>query len=248
MPRNELTWGTGDLPLLQDGGAPSRWGVRVAFSKRLGGVSRPPYDLLNMSPFIGDDPGHVSRNHELFQDAFSVDSLKFVKQVHGSEVLDAGFADAVPGEACVLGEGDALVAERGEAGGIVVLAADCVPVLLAGTDRIAAVHAGWKGLVRGVIERAVEAVGDVQAAWVGPSIHGCCYEVGAEVIDAFEAAELPRTDDSHVDPGRAAQLILRRAGVSEVIASADCTHCDETFFSYRRDGETGRQAAAIAWV
>ena len=236
------------MPLLGDDEAAKKWGVRVAFSKRVGGVSEAPFDSLNMSPFLADNPEAVKRNHDRFGAAFAVGSLKFVKQVHGSAVLDAGFADPVAGEACVLGEGDALVAERGEAGAIVVLAADCVPVLLAGADRIAAVHAGWKGLVGGVIERAVEAVGDVRAAWVGPSIHGCCYEVGDEVLDAFKAAELPLSDDTHVDPGRAAAVILRRAGVSEVSASVDCTHCDQTFYSYRRDGETGRQAGTIAWA
>lgn len=247
MPRTELRWGTGELPLLRDDGA-AEWGVRVAFSKRLGGVSRAPYDSLNMSPFLEDDPEDVARNHERFRDSLSVGSLKFVKQVHGSTVLDAGFAQPVAGEACVLGEGDALVAERGEAGGVVVLAADCVPVLLAGSDRIAAVHAGWKGLVGGVIERALDAVGDVKAAWVGPSIRGCCYEVGNEVLDAFAEADLPRTDESHVDPGGAAAVILGRAGVPEVTTASDCTYCDATFFSYRRDGVTGRQAAAIAWI
>lgn len=248
MPQSELRWDAGSLPLLRDEDAPAKWGVRVAFSKRLGGVSRPPYDSLNMSPFIEDDPGDVARNHELFRGALPASALKFVKQVHGSTVLDAGFADPVTGEPCVLGEGDALIAERGEAGAIVVLAADCVPVLLAGPDRIAAVHAGWKGLAGGVIERAAESVGDVRAAWIGPSIRGCCYEVGDEVLEAFGAADLPREDESHVDPGRAAAVILRRTGVGDLTRSTDCTHCDETFFSYRRDGTCGRQAAAIAWV
>lgn len=245
--RSGLTWTDGELPLLVGEEAESRFGVKTAFSKRLGGVSSEPFDSLDMSPFIGDDPAAVARNHELFREAFSVTSLKFVKQVHGDGVLDAGFADPVPGEPCVLGEGDALVAERDEAGAVVVLTADCVPILLAGEDRIAAVHAGWRGLVAGVIGRAAEAVGRVHAAWVGPSIRGCCYEVGAEVIEAFRSNDLPLTDDTHVDPGKAAAVLLRRAGIDEVVASWECTHCDESFYSYRRDGKTGRQAAAIAW-
>lgn len=245
---SELTWTRGEVPLLVDDDAPSLRGVKVAFGGRRGGVSEAPFDSLNMSPFVGDNAGDVLRNHERFSAALSVGSLKFVKQVHGGEVLDASFADPVAGEPCVLGEGDALVAERGEAGAVVVLTADCVPILLAGEDRIAAVHAGWRGLVAGVIERAADAVGEVKAAWVGPSIRGCCYEVGPEVLDAFRSRELPLTDETHVDPGRAAAIISRRAGAEMVIASSECTHCDDTFYSYRRDGTTGRQAAAIAWA
>ena len=248
MSRSELTWTDADLPLLVDPEAAGRWGVKIAFSKRLGGASSAPYDSLNMSPFIGDDPADVSRNQGLFLEALGAASLKLVKQVHGTDVLEAASAQPTPNGACVLGEGDAVVAGRDESGAVAVLAADCVPVLLAGTERIAAVHAGWKGLVGGAIERAASSVGEVRAAWVGPSIRGCCYEVGAEVLDAFAAADLPSVDDTHVDPGRAAALILRRAGVQELFASTDCTHCDPTFYSYRRDGQTGRQTGAIAWA
>ena len=248
MVATEMVWTRGDVPLLTDEHAPERRGIRVAFSKRVGGVSAAPYDSLNMSPFIDDDQRDVARNHELFAEAFSASELKFVKQVHGDAVLDAGVAPRPDDGPCILGEGDASVAGSDETGALVVLAADCVPILLAGEERIAAVHAGWRGLVGGVIERAAERVGGPLGAWVGPSIRGCCYEVGDEVLAAFRSRDLPATNESHVDPGRAALVILRRLGVDDISVSTDCTSCDGSFFSHRRDGVTGRQAAAIAWA
>lgn len=248
MTVGEMTWTKDEVPLLTDEDAPQRRGVRVGFSKRAGGISAAPYDSLNMSPFIGDDPRSVARNHDLFSGAFSAPVLKFVKQVHGDVVQDAGVVPRPADGPCILGEGDASVAGSDETGALVVLTADCVPILLAGEERIAAVHAGWRGLIGGVIERAAERVGGPQGAWVGPSIRGCCYEVGEEVLGAFSSHDLPLGEGSHVDPGRAALVILRRLGVEDIRVSTDCTSCDRSFFSYRRDGVTGRQAAAIAWA
>jgi purine-nucleoside/S-methyl-5'-thioadenosine phosphorylase / adenosine deaminase len=107
------------------------------------------------------------------------------------------------------------------------------------------VHAGWRGLVAGAIEAGVAAVGPVTRAWVGPSIHACCYEVSTEVLDAFAAAGLPRAGDDRVDPGRAATFALRRAGVHAIAATDECTSCDRRYFSYRRDGLTGRQGSFV---
>ena len=88
-------------------------------------------------------------------------------------------------------------------------------------------------------------MGEIVAAWVGPSIHSCCYEVGPEVIEAFGARGLPIADASHVDPGATAAHILKRAGVKQVEASTECTSCDARYFSYRRDGVTGRQGGFV---
>lgn len=242
-----MAWRQDALPLLTDAGAPEAHGVRVAFSKRLGGVSAAPFDSLNLSPFLQDDPGAVAENHRLFCGAAAMASLKLVRQVHGDVVIETSVAPSGEG-ICVLGEGDAVLARPGEVSAAAVLAADCVPVLLAGSGGIAAVHAGWRGLVGGVIERALGAIGDVAAAWVGPSIRGCCYEVGTEVIQAFRDAGLPGSGERSVDPGAAAVAILRRSGVGDVQAARDCTSCDPTLFSFRRDGVTGRQAAAISWA
>lgn len=214
-------------------------GVRIAFTTRDGGISEGPWRELNLSVSVGDERGHVAENRRRAAAALSVSParLRFARQVHGADVVECGEATGDP-------EGDVLVARTP---GVVpgVLTADCVPVLIAGERGVAAVHAGWRGLVAGAVQRGVATVGPVRAAWVGPSIHACCYEVGAEVIAAFEGAGFPVADASHVDPGLAAVAALRAAGVENVASSHDCTGCDERFFSHRRDGVTGRQGSFI---
>jgi YfiH family protein len=248
MTGGEFLWTDDELPLLVDRRAASDLGVKFAFTKRPGGVSAAPFDSLNLSPFVGDDPASVTENQGRVAAALGVPGLKLVKQVHRADVLDASLEELDERAPCILGEGDAIVAGRSETSALMVMSADCVPILLAGPERIAAVHAGWRGLVAGVIERAVESVGEVGAAWVGPSIKGCCYEVGSEVTGAFERAGLPVMASDRVDPADAAASILRRAGIRDVTVSPDCTSCDRSFFSHRRDGPCGRQAAVIAWA
>jgi polyphenol oxidase len=230
----------GGLRFLTDHGARAR-GLLVAFSDRRGGVADPPFDGLNLSVSVGDED-QAGLNRARVADAlgFDASSLVQLRQVHGSEVLEAP-----AGSSGVWGAGDGLVAR---APGVVlgVLAADCVPVLLEGRSGIAALHAGWRGLVAGVLDRGVDAVGPVSAAWIGPSIHACCYEVGAEVTEAFARAGLPVADEHHVDPSLAAHAALTRAGVTNIARSHECTSCRANYFSYRRDGETGRQGGFIA--
>lgn len=221
---------------------PRAAGLLVAFTDRHGGVSPTPYDSLNLAARVGDDADLVAENRRRVAAAagFDVDSLRLARQVHGADVLDVTTEHPV-----VAGEADVLsTSQRGTVIGI--LTADCTPVVVAGSDKIAIAHAGWRGLVAGAVEAAVDAVGDVRAAWVGPSIHACCYEVGPEVIEAFRAKGLPVAGPDRVDPGAAAAFALDRAGVAGVWASTDCTHCDPRYFSYRRDGTTGRQGAFVA--
>ena len=230
-----------DVPILI-GSAPSAPGVKVAFTCRLGGVSEAPFDSLNLSPFVGDDDDRVAKNRAtaLAAGGFRVGSSAFVKQVHGTDILSSNGAGGL------LGEADGVLASRGGSTASVV-AADCVPVLIAGEEEVVAVHAGWRGLAAGTVDRAVARVAPVRAAWVGPSIRSCCYEVGEEVLAAFGRAGLP-TGRGRVDTGDAAASILARAGISSVVVATECTHCDERFFSHRRDGPTGRQGGFIAWT
>ena len=217
--------------------------VRIAFTDRQGGTSKPPYDSLNLAARVGDDPDDVAANRALAGEAagFDPERLVLARQVHGSDALEAQ-----PGESGVMGEGDVLIARRA---GVVIgmLTADCAPVILAGEHGIAVVHAGWRGLVAGAIEAGVEGLGSVDAAWVGPCIHACCYEVGDDVTQAFEAVGLPVAGTDRVDPAQAAAFALGRAGISNINVAPECTHCDDRFFSYRRDGTTGRQGA-FAWL
>lgn len=172
--------------------------------------------------------------------------VAWAKQVHGAALLTAR-----PG---VCGEGDALsTAESGLA--LAIATADCVPVLLSGPAGIAAVHAGWRGLVAGVLAGAMAALGDPAAvhAWIGPAIGLCCYEVGAEVADAVVAASAPEVanplgrDKAHLDLAAAARHQLERAGVRSVELLISCTRCDPRLWSYRRDGKGAGRNLAFIW-
>lgn len=216
-------------------------GLLVAFSDRNGGVSKPPYDTLNLAARVGDDPTAVDDNRVRVAAGagFVPSALVLTRQVHAAEVIEAGRDDSG-----VVGAADILVT-RVPGRVLAILSADCVPVILHGANTVAVVHAGWRGLVRGAIEAGMAAVGDVERAWVGPSIHACCYEVGPEVVDAFASNGLPVAAPDRVDPGRAAMVALRRAGVEDIEAVTDCTSCDTRYFSYRRDGVTGRQGSFV---
>ncbi len=215
-------------------------GVAIAFPDRRGGVSTGLWSSLNLSGAVGDEPSAVEENKGRVAGAVGVPrgDLRLARQVHGSALIECSsvpLADA---------EGDILVARTpGFAPG--VLTADCVPVLLAGEEGVAAVHAGWRGLVAGAVEKGIESVGRLKAAWVGPSIRSCCYEVGPEVSAAFAEAGLPVAAPDRVDPGEGAVAILVRNEIPKVEVSGICTFCEDRFFSYRRDGVTGRQGAFI---
>lgn len=239
-----LEWrDTEGLQWLTDPGAEER-GLRIAFTTRLGGVSSAPFESLNLSAMVGDDERSVAANRALVSRTagFEPDSVALPRQVHGTGVaeVDGGSSEPIDGcDALVTGSRNAVVG---------VLAADCVPILMTDGDSLAAIHAGWRGLAAGVIGRAAERLGSARIAWIGPSIHACCYEVGRDVIDAFQGTGLPVATEDRVDPGRAAVVALRKAGVDAITASVECTSCDRRFYSHRRDGRTGRQGAFIGWL
>ncbi len=237
------------------------------FAERAGGVSAGPYTSLNLGPRSGDDPGAVSENRRRLLAALGIEACPVCapRQVHSADVavLRAG---EVPAEAAVF-PGDGLATDtRGVA--LLVLAADCVPVLLYDPARhvIAAAHAGWRGTAGGIAGRAVEVMreqfgcvpADVRVA-LGPAIGRCCYEVGPEVLAAVAAAT-PGPAEALYDPLPAGKgrLDLIAANVAQLVAtgvpahaigtSGLCTACHgDRFFSHRRDGEpTGRGAAVIA--
>src|SRR5687767_14108341 len=146
-------------------------GILVAFTGRGGGVSEAPFASLDLSATVGDDPAAVESNRKKVGAILGFDTADLVlaRQVHGCGVIEPA-AEATG----VVGEADVLVTRRpGQV--IAILTADCVPVVLAGDGVVAVAHAGWRGLVAGAIEAAVAHVGTVTKAWVGPSIHACCY-------------------------------------------------------------------------
>jgi YfiH family protein len=227
--------------------------VRAAVSTRIGGVSRSPYDGLNLGDHVGDDPQAVAANRRLLREFLHLPGEPhWLQQVHGTCAVDAG----VSPQGC---EADAVFSHA--VGKVcAVLTADCLPVLLCDTDgtTVAAVHAGWRGLLDGVIEQTVErmAVPGPLLAWLGPAIGPMVFEVGEEVREAFvhaqpSAAEafVPSPNDRWLaDIYALAKLRLERCGVTDVSGGDFCTFSDRRrFYSYRRDGQTGRMASLI-WL
>lgn len=212
----------------------------MAFSTRLGGVSEGPYESLNLGILTDDERARVERNRELLANAAGIDmqSIAMGWQVHGTEVKEW---DAPPdGE---LDKVDAHITARDDLA-LLVLVADCLPVALAGGDRVGMVHCGWRGLAGGILGRAVAHFDEPPAAAVGPGIGLCCYEVGDEVRDRFDGRF---ADGRKLDLRAIADDLLRAAGVQRVEHVDLCTSCrDDLFFSHRRDdGVTGRQGGLV---
>ena len=233
-------------------------GVRAGFTTRAGGVSRPPYDALNLGTAVGDDPRAVAVNRARLDD-WAGAPVAFATQVHGTGVLVLDSPPA-PGVESV-GEADVLVSLSADVA-VGVLVADCVPVLLADPDAgvVAAVHAGRRGLVAGVVQAALDVLtrhgarpGRLRAA-VGPSISGASYEVPAELRDAVEAV-VPGTGTvttwgtPALDLRAGVRAVLAAAGVRHVQVSGRDTYRDPALFSYRRacgdGGRTGRCAGVV---
>jgi YfiH family protein len=237
----------------------SRGPVRLAFTDRLGGASRAPYDSLNLAEHVGDDLDTVRGNRLMAAKILGVprDRIVYMNQVHGAQVALA--RTPWPDEEAP--KADALVTDQ-EGLALAVLVADCVPVLLADpvAGVVGAAHAGRPGMAAGVVPATVEAMRDLGAqparmqVHTGPGVCGACYEVPEDMradVAAREPASWATTRKGtpavDVRAGVAAQL--RRAGIPEsgIYMSTDCTMESERYFSYRRDGVTGRFAGFV-WL
>jgi purine-nucleoside/S-methyl-5'-thioadenosine phosphorylase / adenosine deaminase len=231
-------------------------GAGAAFSTRLGGVSKPPFDSLNLDFLTADDGEAVEENRRRLARAlgFEPDQIVFARQVHGAELIDHhldGVSEIwAPGgakssEASREGDGHML---REPGAVALVFVADCLPVALAGPRGVAMVHAGWRGLAGGILAKGAEAVAATSAA-IGPGIGPCCYEVGHEVLDLFSGLGNGVATDRMLDLAEAARRLLAQAGVERVESAGLCASCEEElFFSHRRDrGRTGRQGG-LAWI
>lgn len=236
-------WLTPDWP------APSR--VRACVTTRAGGVSLAPFDSLNLGDHVGDDPQAVAENRRRLIERLGCNPA-WLQQVHSADVVEAdpaavAVADAswttTPGRACA------------------VLTADCLPALFCDRagSRVAAAHAGWRGLADGVLENTVAALG-VPAGellvWLGPAIGPQSFEVGAEVREAFvvQHAQAEQAFSASRNAGRfmadlyaLARIRLAAIGVTAVHGGGLDTFSDLRFFSYRRAAHSGRLASLI-WL
>jgi YfiH family protein len=231
---------------------------------RAGGISKAPFDSLNLGRYVNDDPLAVSENRARVRALLSAEPV-WLKQVHGTRVWDA---DLTPTEEII--EADAAVTTKTNRV-LTVMAADCLPVLISDPEGkvIGAAHAGWRGLLGGVLENAVDAMqaktglGNVgqYLAWLGPAIGPRAFEVGEEVRVAFEAYGkehcLPVAAEAFMaidgKPGKywanlyqLARQRLQNKGLTHIYGGEFCTVRDQAnFFSHRRDGLSGRFAAFI---
>jgi hypothetical protein len=236
--------------IVPDWPAPQK--VRALITTRSGGASRGMYADFNLGERVGDDALAVTKNRETLRGMLPAEPV-WLRQLHGARVVEAQ-----PGS---LGaEADGAVA-RGPGRVCAVLTADCLPVLLAdkGGTVVGIAHAGWRGLAAGVIENVVRAMGvapESLIAYLGPGIGAAAYEVG---IDVFDALVLANSDAARAflphGPGKfladlnlVARQRLMRLGLGSIHGGNLCTYGDAgRFYSYRRDGVTGRMASLI-WI
>jgi YfiH family protein len=240
-----------------DGGlACSLPGAEVRFTGRLGGVSTGPFSSLNLGSWTDDDPAAVRENRTRLAAGAGVgrDRLAQAHQVHGTDVLVVAGEGDLPGADLERVRDADGTATALEATPCVVLCADCLPVALVADGAVATVHAGWRGLVGGVLEAGLGALRDAGGsgpvtAVVGPGAGACCYEVGEEVHAALAPLGPTVRAGRNADLPEAARLRLLAGGADRVLVAGVCTICaPERFFSYRRDaGRTGRQAGAT-WL
>ncbi|MEO8383676.1 MAG: peptidoglycan editing factor PgeF [Betaproteobacteria bacterium] len=242
--------------IVPDWPAPSN--VKALFTTRAGGVSSGAFGSLNLGAHVGDVAVDVEENRRRLR-ALLPSSPVWLKQVHGSEVIDAALSTS---DGLLPSSADASFTTQFDVP-CTVLVADCLPVLFCATDGsgVAAAHAGWRGLHLGILECTVAAMkpkaGNI-FAWMGPAIGPSAFEVGEDVFKAFTEVT---PQDAHAfkpiagstqkyfaDIYELARLRLRRAGVAEIFGGQFCTVSDaDRFFSYRRDGKTGRMGAVI-WL
>lgn len=247
-------------PLLVESGWPGDWlqpdwpapaRVRTCVTTRLGGVSRAPFDTLNLGDHVGDDPAAVAENRMRLHQALGCRPA-WLSQVHGIAVVEADPSRVMQADA-------SWTATSGVA--CAVMTADCLPALFcdrAGT-RVAAAHAGWRGLANGVLEATVQTLAVPPAellVWLGPAIGPAAFEVGAEVREVFidQHAAAVEAFRPSANSGRwladlyaLARIRLAAQGINAVYGGGECTFSDPRFYSYRRAAHTGRFASLI-WL
>ncbi len=258
---------TSELPIVH---GPHWPGVRILCTTRAGGVSADPYTSLNLALHVGDAVDSVVANRQRLRPLLPSDPL-WLNQVHGIEVFDA---DGVPGQQrAPIGRQHAEPGMQAPTADAVItttpgrvlalLTADCVPIVIASScgRALGLAHAGWRGLAGGIVEatlqrlqRAVQGSATWRA-WIGPCIGPQVYEVGEDVYRAFAVPPAPEALVPRPGaPGKwlcnlplLARARLQAAGVEQVETSGWCTVSDSRFYSYRRDGVTGR-FATLAWL
>jgi len=226
--------------------------IRAATTLRTGGFSQAEFSSLNPAEHVQDNPEDVLKNRRQIKQMLALPSVPvWLQQTHSVDVICADQADqAFVGDASYTRKKNIVCT---------VLTADCLPLLLCDLQgsTVAAIHGGWRGLLNGIVENAVAKMPDTELlAWLGPAIGSQCFEVGQDVYDLFvnksrqfSCAFTQQSGDKYLaDIYHIARIILNGAGVQKIYGGQFCTVTEtEHFFSYRRDGRTGRMATLI-WM
>jgi YfiH family protein len=229
---------------------PAPVNIHAATTLRTGGVSANGFASLNPASHVGDEPESVSQNRQLISTLLALPSEPvWLNQTHSNHAIRAGVSDfPVAADASYSSEAGVVCT---------VMTADCLPLLVCSADgkEIAAIHAGWRGLVDGIIDNTIAALQSQDVlVWLGPAIGPDCFEVGADVLAAFvvRSAEYAAgfkqqsQDKWLADIYQLARINLVALGINEVYGGGLCTVTDhKRFYSYRRDKVTGRMATMI---
>lgn len=227
--------------------------VKAFASTRIGGCSKPPYEGLNLGMHVGDDPILVQSNRDLLQQQTEMPTAPvWLNQTHSTVVLEVAQPtnDVLNADGVITSSPNVVCS---------AMTADCLPVLITNTQgtQVAAVHAGWRGLAGGIVENALTHFSNDVMLWLGPAIGPQAFEVGEDVLQAFldydskaATAFVPGKQQGKWWANMATLTRLRMAklGIDQVFDSGLCTYQDpQRFYSYRRDGVTGRQVTFI-WI
>lgn len=240
---------------------PAPASVQAIISTRKGGHSVAPYHSANLGDHVGDDLSQVIRNRQILAQQTGIKHWQWLHQVHGTEVVHRACVNDRQSSSKITADGT-YSNIKGQA--CSVLTADCLPVLLCdkGGSQVAAVHAGWRGLADGILNKAVQKFnvpGTEIMAYLGPAISSAHFEVGKDVYRVFQQSlggsckacftlNPHKANHYFADLYQLAKISLKKSGLTAVFGSDFCTYTDkEQFFSYRRDGVTGRMVSAI-WL
>ncbi|MCK5191913.1 MAG: peptidoglycan editing factor PgeF [Methylococcales bacterium] len=228
---------------------PAPENIKAGTTLRSGGISSGKYCSLNLAMHVGDNPRNVIDNRKRIKSLLELPAEPmWLQQTHGSRVVRAECADNLEADASFSNKKNIICA---------IMTADCLPLLLCSQDGgyVAAVHGGWRGLLAGVIENTVNAMQQRDLlAWMGPAIGPKCFEVGAEVCDTFihkraeYSSAFSKLENSKwfADIYRIARITLMANGITRIYGGEYCTVTDQSrFYSYRREGETGRMTTLI---
>ena len=224
--------------------------IHALTTLRTNGVSQGNYARFNLALHVNDNINSVKQNRQHLIQALALPSSpKWLQQVHGNQVVIA--KNNMTADASYSQQQSIVCA---------VMTADCLPIVLCNPQGqcIAAIHAGWRGLLKGIIENTVKAMAqNPLIAWLAPAINRCCFEVGAEVRTAFiqqsiafeTASQAIAHQKYQADIYLLATIILNRLGIDRIYRNDYCTKCDnQKFYSYRRDGEQTGRMATLIWM